>query len=138
MIILDTNVISELMRPASEPAVVAWLAQVSGAVAITAITQAEVLAGLAQFPSGRRRARLEAIFESAVHSVGTRGVLPFDGGVAQAYAQVVEARRQAGHSISIPDAQIAAICLTHSATLATRNERDFKHTGVRIVNPWRQ
>ena len=131
------------MRPGPEPAVVAWFAQVSGAVAITAITQAEVLAGLAQFPSGRRRVRLETTFESAVQSVGPGGVLPFDDSVAQAYAQVVQARRQEGSPISIPDAQIAAICLTHSATLATRNEHDFKRTGVRIVkvrivNPWRQ
>ncbi|MDO5094633.1 MAG: type II toxin-antitoxin system VapC family toxin [Propionibacteriaceae bacterium] len=138
MIILDTNVISELMRPAPEPAVVAWLAQISGAVAITAITQAEALAGLAQLPPGRRRARLETTFESAVHSVGMRGVLPFDDNAARAYAQVLQARRQEGIPISIPVAQIAAICLTHSATLATRNEHDFKHTGVRIVNPWRQ
>lgn len=137
MIVLDTNVISEIFRPSPEPRVLDWLASLIGDVAITAITLAELFAGLRRLPAGRRRNELTARVHAALEPYRDgRAVLPFDDRAADRYADVLVAREAMGAPISTADAQIAAICLAHGATCATRNVTDFAHTGVVLVNPW--
>lgn len=137
MIVLDTNVISELFRPSPEPRVLAWLASLDGDVAITSLTLAELLAGVRRLSDGRRKVELAKRLDAAVEPyLGSRAVLPFDEVAAQRYADVLTSREVAGAPISTADAQIAAICLGHGATCATRNVKDFAHTGVALIDPW--
>lgn len=137
MIVLDTNVISEIFRPQPNVQVVSWLESLSGEVAITAVTLAELLAGLRLLPSGRRRSALTASIEAALQPYrDTQAVLSFDDEAADHYADILAAREKTGLPISMADAQIAAICRRRAATCATRNIKDFAHTGVELVNPW--
>lgn len=137
MIVLDTNVISEIFRPSPEARVVEWLASLTGDVAITSVTLAELLAGVRRLPDGRRKAELTRRIESALEPYrGSRAVLPFDDQAADRYADVLVARELAGAPISTADAQIAAICLTHDAICATQNTKDFADTGVDLLDPW--
>jgi predicted nucleic acid-binding protein len=136
MIVLDTNVVSELMRADPEPAVVAWLRQNSGAgLYTTAVTVAEIRYGIARLPEGRRR---ESLHQAAneIFAAFPRQVLPFDLAAAAAYAAVVAAREKRGNPIDGFDAQIAAICRSRAGTLATRNGKDFSDTGIVIIDPW--
>ena len=138
MIILDTNVILEVFRPSPEPRVVAWLSSLVGNVAITSVTFAELLAGVRRLPDGRRKVELARRIDAALEPYwGSRAVLPFDDAAAVHYADVLVSRERAGSPISTADAQIAAICLTHGAICATRNVKDFAHTGVELVDPWK-
>lgn len=138
MIVLDTNVISEIFRPSPEARVLDWLASLTGDVAITSVTLAELLAGLRRLPDGQRKEALTRRIETALEPYrGSRSVLPFDDLAADRYADVLVARESAGAPISTADAQIAAICRAHGATCATRNVKDFAHTGVELVDPWR-
>lgn len=138
MIVLDTDVISEIFRPQPNAQVVAWLESLAGDVAITAITLAELLAGVRRLPDGRRKRALSAHIEFAIESYrGDRSVLAFDDTAAEQYAEILVAREMAGLPINTADAQIAAICRAHRATCATRNTKDFAHTGVELVDPWR-
>lgn len=137
MIVLDTNVVSEVFRPRPEERVISWLESLDGDVAITAITLAELLAGVRRLPPGRRRSALTAKIDAALQPYrDTRSVLAFDADAADHYADVLLAREKAGMPISTADAQIAAVCRAHSATCATRNTRDFAHTGVPLFDPW--
>lgn len=137
MIVLDTNVISEIFRPSPEPRVVEWLVSLTGDVAITSITLAELLAGVRRLPDGRRKDELAHGIEEAVAPYrGSQSVLSFDADAAERYAEVLASREAAGAPISTADAQIAAICLAHGAVCATRNVKDFQHTGVKVVDPW--
>lgn len=137
MIVLDTNVISEIFRPVPNTRVVAWLESLTGDVAITAVTLAELLAGVGRLPDGRRKTDLTARIDAAIDPFrGSRSILPFDDAAAGRYSEVLLAQEAAGHPISTADAQIAAICLAHEATCATRNLRDFAHTGVTVLDPW--
>lgn len=137
MIVLDTNVISEIFRPQSDPQVVAWLESLTGDVAITTVTLAELLAGLRRLPNGRRRSVLSARIDTALQPYREAGsVLAFDDEAADHYAEVFVAREKAGMPISMADAQIAAICRTHRASCATRNTKDFVGTGIALINPW--
>ena len=137
MIILDTSVISEIFRPSPEPRVVAWLEFLEGDVAIASVTLAELPAGVRRLPDGRRRDELTRRIDAALAPYrGGRAVLAFDDVAADRYADVLVAREGAGAPISTADAQIAAICLAHGATCATRNVKDFQHTGVELVDPW--
>lgn len=137
MIVLDTNVISEIFRPSPHAQVVTWLGSLTGDVAITSVTLAELLAGVRRLPDGRRREELSSRINSALEPYrGSRAVLPFDDLAAERYADVLVARELAGAPISTADAQIAAICLVHGAICATRNLKDFEHTGVELVDPW--
>jgi predicted nucleic acid-binding protein len=137
MIVLDTNVLSELLAPRPTQAVIDWLAKQSPAsVFTTAITEAEILYGLRLLPDGRRRRDLEAAIVPIFRDDLAGRVLPFDTEAADAYAQIAVTRRQAGRPISQFDAQIAAIAVSRGADLATRNVGDFADTGVRIVDPW--
>jgi hypothetical protein len=138
VIILDTNVISELTRPAPDPGVIAWLdALPADETAITAITAAELQYGVRRMPDGRRKAELSEAVNALINADFRDRVEPFDVLAADQYAVVVTGREQAGQPISISDAQIAAICRVLNATLATRNTTDFNGTGVNLVNPWK-
>ena len=137
MIVLDTNLVSEVMRPEPAPSVVGWMTRWASAdLALTAVTAAELQFGVARLPAGRRRTGLAR----AVHAMLTEDfagrVLPFDVTAAGHYAEIVRRREVAGRPISIADAQIAATCLSYGAVLATRNVRDFEGTGLDLVDPW--
>ena len=137
MIVLDTNVVSEIFRPQPEPRVVAWLESLTDDVAITTVTLAQLLAGVRRLPDGRRKEELETVIEAAIEPYrGTRSLLAFDHDAADAYADVLIARDRAGLSISMAAAQIAAICRASGATCATRNVKDFRLTGVEVTDPW--
>ena len=137
MIVLDTNVISELLTPAPSPGVERWLSvQPPMSVFTTTITQAEILYGLRLLPSGRRRRDLEAAVLPIFEEDLAGRILTFDSDAADSYATLATARRQMGRPISQPDAQIAAICRLHDAVCATRNGKDFVHTGIELVDPW--
>lgn len=135
-VVLDTNVISELMRPAPDATVVACVNQLPPAAACTtSVTLAEVRFGIARLPTGRRRALLDEAADDAFAAFADR-VLPFDVIAAGHYAAVVLEREHAGAPISGFDAQIAAICRIHRAALATRNTDDFDRLGLDLVDPW--
>lgn len=139
MIVLDTNVISEVFRPQPDARVVEWMESLVGDVAITAITLAELMAGVRRLPDSRRKSKLSTAVNTALQPYReTRAVLAFDDDAATHYAEVLVAREQAGMPISTADAQIAAICRSHRATCATRNTKDFAQTGIELVDPWRQ
>ena len=137
MILLDTNLVSELMRRTPEPAVVAWLdAQEASAVYISVITEAELRYGVAILPEGRRRTRLAAALDRTLEEELGRRVLPFDRAAARSFATIGAARRAAGMPISHADCQIAAIARSRGARVATRNDGDFEHCGIEVINPW--
>ncbi|HLM87307.1 MAG TPA: type II toxin-antitoxin system VapC family toxin [Solirubrobacteraceae bacterium] len=139
MILLDTNVISELMRREPDERVIGWMDSLGGAaIATTAITVAELLYGVSRLPAGRRRKLLgEAVRGLIEQDLGGR-VEPFDASSAAHYAALVSEREAAGRPISVPDAQIAAICRKLGATLATRNTDDFQAVGIDLIDPWQQ
>ncbi len=137
MILLDTNILSELMRPAPEKRVEHWLAdQPDASVFISAITEAELRYGVALLPPGKRRSILAAVIEDMLNEDFTGRILPFDSAAAVAFAEIAANRRQAGRPIAQADAQIAAIARSRGAALATRNVPDFEGCGVDVVNPW--
>lgn len=137
MIVLDTNVVSELIGPAPDPRVLAWLDPMPVTeLATTAITAAELLYGVARLPRGRRKTRLDAAVRAVLADDFRSRVLPFDAPAAEQYAIVVSTRDKLGRPTTTADAQIAAICRTRQAGLATRNTRDFEGTGIGLVNPW--
>jgi toxin FitB len=134
VIVLDTNVVSELMRAAPDRAVRSWV-QRAHDLATTAVTLAEVRYGIARLPSGRRRDVLAEAAEG-IFSAFRDQVLPFDAAAATEYDSVVIGRDVAGRAIDGFDAQIAAICRSRGAGLATRNTRVFRGTGVEVLDPW--
>jgi len=137
VIVLDTNVISELTRQAPAPGVISWLDSLTAAeIATTAITAAELLYGVARMPDGHRKANLAAAVHGLLSDDFHGRVLCFDEPAAQRYADIVTGREQQGRPIGVTDAQIAAICRTSGATLATRNTDDFEDTGIELINPW--
>ena len=137
MIILDTNVLSALMREAPEAAVVAWLdRQPAESVWITSITLFEARLGLALLPQGRRRRTLEAAFARLLEEDLENRVLDFDGAAAAEAASLAAGRQRAGRPVDMRDTQIAGIALARRATLATRNVRDFRDLKVPVVDPW--
>ncbi len=138
MIILDTNVLSEVMKPAPAAEVRAWLAaQPAASVYTTSITQAEILHGLMLLPPGRRRRALEdAATSMFAEDFGGR-ILGFGTEAAPPYALIASRRRRAGRPISHFDAQIAAIAFSSGAAIATRNVADFEGCGVALVDPWK-
>ena len=137
MIVLDTNVVSELVRPAPSTVVMAWLdAQDSSDLVITALTAAEVRTGVALLPDGHRKQDIGLRMESLLTQTFAHFVLAFDIDSSAFYAQIVAARQRSGQPISTVDAQIASVCRQHEATLATRNISDFTATGIELINPW--
>ncbi|WP_348760677.1 type II toxin-antitoxin system VapC family toxin [uncultured Salinisphaera sp.] len=138
MIVLDTNVLSELMRPAPSPQVVNWLdiASANTEVAVTAITVAEILYGIERMPDGRRKTQLAQRASAMFDEDFAGDILAFDEHAATIYAQRVAACEANGSPGSMADAQIGAICLREDASLATRNIRDFEALSVTLINPW--
>ncbi|MBW4480621.1 MAG: type II toxin-antitoxin system VapC family toxin [Tolypothrix brevis GSE-NOS-MK-07-07A] len=137
MIILDTNVLSELMKPKKSERVRNWAAQQSVMnLFTTTITQAEILYGIALLPTAKRRSELSQAAQLMFLEDFAERVLPFDGAAAVAFANIASQRRHNGTPISQADAQIAAICYIHGATIATRNVSDFEGCGISIINPW--
>ena len=137
MIILDTNVVAELMRPAPEARVLRWLAAQAGEdLHVTAITMAEILYGIEFVGTGRRRDVVRAAAEKMFGEVFADRILMFEDRAARAFSQIASARRRQSKPILESDAQIAAITRVHGATLATRNPFVFEGCGVRLVNPW--
>lgn len=136
MIVLDTSVVSELMRAQPDVAVLAWLDSVGDDVVVTtAITVAEIRYGIARLPEGRRRSALAVAADRTFVPLG-QYILAFDSTGAFAYAEIVADRERSGSPISTTDAQIAAIVGSSAAVLATRNVRDFTGAGVEMVDPW--
>jgi len=137
MIVLDTNVVSELFRPEPDVGVVGWLAAVTDQVTVTAITAAALQTGVRRLADGKRKATLTRGMAVLLDGHRRRGtVLPFDGDAAEHYAAIFVERERLGRPISSADAQIAAICRSRAATCATRNIRDFTSTGIELINPW--
>ena len=137
MIVLDTNVLSELLRPAPKQRVLTWLsAQPRGSVFSTTVTQAEILLGIRVLPDGKRRRDLNTATLAIFNEEFAERLLTFDSDASVAYADIGAARRAAGRPISQFDAMIAAMPRSRGATLATRNTKDFKDCGIEIVNPW--
>ena len=135
--VLDTNVVSELMRERPDAAVVAWLAQLDDtAWYISSVTEAELRHGLALLPVGRRRSRLEAALQVLLAQEFAGHVLPFGGAAAVYYAEAMVTRSKAGRPLQVQDAMIAACCRVHGGTLLTRNVRDFEGLGVALLDPW--
>jgi toxin FitB len=138
MIVVDTIVVSELMRSSPSAAVTGWVTgHDESELYTTAITLAEIRYGIERLPEGRRKQLLRSTAEQ-VFSAFAEQVLPFDARASVQYATIVCGREQAGLPIDGFDAQIAAICRTHNAALATRNLDDFQQTGIHVIDPWRQ
>ena len=136
MIVLDTNVVSELMRPSGSDTLLTWFRHQRHAdLRTSSITVAEIQYGVARLPESRRQRQM-AEDAAKVWTLFPDAVLPFDETAANEYARVRVRRERAGRPIHRFDAQIAAICLVHRATLATRNVKDFEGTGVEVVDPW--
>ena len=135
MIALDTNVLSELMRATPEPRVLRWLdAQDPSRVVVTSVTVAEVLYGIARLPAGRKRTALEDAIGRTLEE--DLPVLPFDEAAAVDYAAITAMGEARGQKVPVADAMIAATCIVHRATLATRDVRDFAGMGIDVVDPW--
>ncbi|MBB2891837.1 PIN domain-containing protein [Flexivirga oryzae] len=134
MIVIDTSIVSEMMWPDPNDNVAAWI-QKAGRLHTTAVTLAEIDYGIARLPEGARRDRLAAT-AALVFADFDDVILPFDARAARRYGRVVSGREREGRPIATADAQIAAICASRQATLATRNTADFETTGVALLNPW--
>ncbi len=137
MIVLDTNVISELMRAEPHPAVLAWIAaHPSATLYTTSVNKAEILYGIAAMPEGRRRMALVAAAVNMFTEDFAERVLPFDDIAADRYAEIVARRRRAGKPIEAFDALIAATALAAGADIATRDIGGFEGLGLNLLDPW--
>jgi toxin FitB len=137
MIVIDTSVVSEIVKRSPSPAVMAWFsAQKPHDLYTTTITQAEILYGIELLPKGRRRGALQSTMARIFDEKFAGRVLPFDEGSAYAFAMIAARHRLSGRTIGELDSQIAGIALSRSASLATRNVADFEGAGVELINPW--
>lgn len=138
MILLDTNVLSESLKPAPSASVLEWLeGQPRPSLFTTTLTRAELLHGLCLLPLGARRSRLEAAVRDLLAEGFAGRVIEFDSGAAEAYADIACSRKAEGRPISQTDAMIAAIAKSRGAELATRNTSDFEGCGITLIDPWR-
>lgn len=138
MIVLDTNVVSELMRAQPDAAVLRWMdAQSPTSLWLNSVVVSELLYGVAKLPKGKRKEQLILAVAAMVDEDFAGRVLSFDVEAAAEYASLVVMRENTGLSVSMADAQIAAICLSQGATLATRNTKHFEGLGLTLINPWR-
>ncbi|MGH8132967.1 MAG: type II toxin-antitoxin system VapC family toxin [Steroidobacteraceae bacterium] len=138
MILLDSNVVSEMMKPQPAARVISWMKREPASnLYVTRITQAEIFHGVMSLPQGRRRRALEAAAEAMFAEDFADRVLVFGSEAALAYAHIVVERRRRGRPIAAFDAQSAAIARASGATLATRNLADFDYCAVKVVNPWK-
>ena len=137
MIILDTNVVSELMRPGPNANVVDWVvSQAAINLYLSTVSEAELRFGFEILPTGARRDRLLAEVEGMLREDFAGRVLPFDSAAAQSYAVIAAARRAAGRPINHADCQIAAIARSRGASVATRDMDDFEGSEIDVINPW--
>lgn len=139
MILLDTNVVSEPLRAGPDARVIEWIdAQQLETLFLSAITVAELRAGVALLPAGKRRAGLQSSLEAQVLPLFAGRVLPFDAGCTQAYAALMAKARASGLAIASADGYIAAIALAHGLAVATRDTGPFEAAGVTVINPWQR
>ena len=137
MFVLDTNVVSEMMKECPDADVLAWLdSQITETLFITAVTEAEIRTGIAILPDGQRRRLLNDAAERAFGVYFTDRILSFDSAAAQFYALIAADRKAAGRPISQADCQIAAIARSRGSAVATRNVDDFAGCGIEVLNPW--
>ena len=137
MIVLDTNVVSELMLDAPNPDVLAWVDGIPALeLFVTAVTEAEIRTCIAFLPDGARRRSLANAAERMLGRLFAGRILPFDSDAARAYADIAADRRAAGRPIGEADCQIAAIARSRGMAVATRNIRDFPETGIETIDPW--
>lgn len=137
MIVLDTNVVSEALKPGRDPAVIAWLDQQSvETLFLSATSLAELLIGIAIMPDGKRKSTISAALDSLITRLFDTRILPFDEGAAMAYSQLVSAARAQGKAVSMPDGQIGAVASVHNFTVATRDVAPFQALGVPVIDPW--
>jgi toxin FitB len=137
MIILDTNVVLEPLKPAPSIAVLDWLdRQAPETLYLTAVSLAELLAGIEVLPQGRRRLELEQAFARQILPLFEGRILSFDGKAAEAFGKVRAGAQAVGNTIGFADGAIAAIASAQGFALATRNVRDFRGAGVDLMNPW--
>ena len=137
MIVLDTNVLSAIMRPDREPRIVAWFdRQPADGVHLTAITVFEIRAGILRLDDGARRRDLAARLSILFEEIFRDRILPFDAAAAEAAATLAERRRRSGHTVDVHDGFIAGIAISRGATLATRNQRHFDDCDIPLVDPW--
>ena len=135
--LLDTNVVSELLRPSPDPAVERWVAKRPAAeLYFSAVGEAELRYGVAILPAGRRRDALALAIEAILREDFGGRIPPFDSDAAREYAEIASARRAAGRTVAPVDCQIAAIARSRGMAVATRNVRDFGDIGVEVVDPW--
>ena len=136
-VLLDTNVVSELLRPSPNSAVEGWVAGREAAdMLFSAVGEAELRYGVALLPAGRRRDALASAVEAILREDFEDRVLPFDSRAAREYAEIAASRRTAGRPVAPADCQIAAIARSRDLTLATRNVRDFADMELELVDPW--
>jgi len=136
MILLDTNVVSEAIKPDSHPCVRAWLdAQVAETLFLPSVTVAELLFGIGALPEGRRKTLLAARIDSLLDAFAGR-ILPFDTLAAQAYADLAVWARAAGKGFPTPDGSIAAIAAAHGFAVASRDTSAFRAAGLKVIDPW--
>lgn len=136
MIVLDTNVVSEAMKPEPTPAVRAWLdAQEAETLYLSSITVAELMFGIGALPRGRRKDRLAAALDGLLDLFSTR-ILPFDTSAARRYADLAVRARAAGRGFPTPDGYIAAIAVTHGFAVASRDTSAFRAAGLTVIDPW--
>jgi hypothetical protein len=137
MILLDTNVVSEVMKTRPAEAVVAWLnGQASEKLYVSAITVGEIAYGLRVLPDGKRRSELRERFEKFVALAFDQRVLAYDESAARIYGELMGDRRELGLPMSVPDGQIAAIARLNHLAVATRNVPDFENCGIDVLNPF--
>ncbi len=138
MTIVDTNVISELMRPEPDVRVATWTRlQPYGELFTTSVSEGELRYGIAILPAGRRRRHLASMADEFFRATFTGRILAFDRAAAAAFSEIGARRREAGNPIGSLDCQIAAIAKTHGAALATRDTEDFRECGVSVIDPWK-
>jgi predicted nucleic acid-binding protein len=136
LILLDTNIVSAVMKPAANPRIVSWLDQQSAdALFLSTITVAEIEFGLQNLPEGRRRHSLTERFQLFLEQGFDRRILPFDLPASRLYGKLMAHRRRIGRPLSALDGQIAAIARQHRLAVATRNVRDFEECGLILVDP---
>jgi toxin FitB len=139
LVLVDTNVISETMKPSGSLHVLNWLdRQMPGTLFMSTTTMAEILVGIQVLPEGKRKENLTRVFDTLSDRLFRNGILPFDEQAAIAYSEVVAAARKGGRTIAIADGQIAAIAAVHGFTVATRDTAPFLAAGVPVLNPWQE
>ena len=137
MIVLDTNVLSEALRPSPSVKVRRWMSgQSAASLFITTISEAEMLYGVAILPAGKRQSSLREAVVAIFKEDFANRVLPFDSAAAEAFADMAADRRRSGRPLNALDGQIASIARSRGAAIATRNSADFEGCGVPIIDPW--